>query len=109
MAGSKDHIEISQDNILRPVVSSPSTDEQKQYEDLMSQVRENAHRHLAKVEQEATKKFLSYFIVDHHYKITKHGEIEIASLLPSLQISNVSKSDDIQSIKQQQNEMKQQI
>jgi hypothetical protein len=48
-------------------------------------------------------------MVDRHQKITKHGEIDIASFLPSLQISNVSKSDDIQSIKQQQDEMKQQI
>jgi hypothetical protein len=75
----------------------------------MSQVREDAHLHLAKVDEEATEKFLSYFTVDRHQKITKYGEIEIASLPPSLQISNVSKSDDNQSIKQQQNEMKQQI
>jgi hypothetical protein len=64
----------------------------------MSQVREDAHRHLTKFDEEATEKFLSYFTVeDRHQKITKYGEIEIASLPPSLQISNVSKSDDNQS------------
>jgi hypothetical protein len=55
--------------------------------------------------------FLSQFTVDRHPDVVKHGEIEVASLLPSLQISNVSKPDDIQSIKQyvdqQQDQMKQ--
>jgi hypothetical protein len=109
MVGSKDHTDISSDNILRPAVESLPIDEQQLYEDLMSQVREDACRHSAKAEEEATEKFLSYFTVDRHQKITKHGEIEIAFFLPSLQILNVSKSDDIQSIKQQQDEMKQQI
>jgi hypothetical protein len=72
-------------------------------------MREDARRQITKAEEEATKKFLSYFMVDRHHKITKHGEIKIASLLHLLQISNVSKSDDLQSIKQQQDEMKQQI
>jgi hypothetical protein len=106
MASSKDHTDISPDNILRPAIESLLADEQQLYEDLMSQMREDARRQIAKAEEEATEKFLSYFTVDHHHKITKHGEIEIASLLPSLQISNVSKSNDIQSIKQQQDEMK---
>jgi hypothetical protein len=107
--GSKDHTIISLDNILRPAIGSLSIDEKQLYEDLMIQMREDACRQTAKAEEEATDKFLSYFTVDRHQKITKHGEIKIASLLPSLQISNVSKSDNIQSIKQQQDEMKQQI
>jgi hypothetical protein len=48
---------------------------------------EGACHQIAKAEEEATKKFLSYFTVDRHQNITKHGEIEMASLLPSLQIS----------------------
>jgi hypothetical protein len=56
----------------------------------MSQKREDTRRQIAKAEEEATKKFLSYFTVDRHQNITKHGEIEMASLLPSLQFSNVS-------------------
>jgi hypothetical protein len=72
-------------------------------------MREDACCQIAKAEEKATEKFLSYFTVDRYQKITKHEEIEIASLLPSLQISNVSKSTDIQSIKQQQDEMKQHI
>jgi hypothetical protein len=35
-----------------------------------------------------------------HQKVVKRGEIEVASILPLLQISNVTKPDDIQSIKQ---------
>jgi hypothetical protein len=45
--------------------------------------------------------------------VVKHRETDVASLLSSLQIPNISKLDDIQSIKQyvdqQQNQMKQQI
>jgi hypothetical protein len=33
-------------------------------------------------------------------RFVKHGEIDVASLLSSLQIPNVSKPDDIRSIKQ---------
>jgi hypothetical protein len=59
--------------------------EQQRYEDYMRQAKEN---------------FLSQFTVDRHQKVVKHGEIDVASLLPTLQIFNVNKHDDIQSIKQ---------
>jgi hypothetical protein len=95
MVGSKDHIDISPDNILRPATESLSADEQHLYEDLMSQMREDARRQITMAEEEVRGKLLSYFTVDRHQKITKHGEIDIASLLPLLQISNVSKSDNI--------------
>jgi hypothetical protein len=98
MAGSKDHTYISPDNILKPAIESLTVDEQQQYEDYMRQAKE---------------KFLSQYTVDHHQKVVKHEETNVASLLSSLQVSNVSKPDDIQSIKQyvdpQQNQMKQQI
>ena len=98
MAGSKDHTDISPDNILKPDVESLTADEQQQYEDYMRQARE---------------KFLSQYTVDRHQKVVKHGETDLASLLSSLQVPNVSKPDDIQFIKQyvdhQQNQMKQQI
>jgi hypothetical protein len=52
-------------------------------------------------------------MVDRHQKVVKHGETVVTSLLSSLQIPNVSKPDDIQSIKQcvdrHQNQMKLQI
>jgi hypothetical protein len=90
MVGSKDHTDISPDNILKPAVESLTTDEQQHYE-----------------------KFLSQYTVDRHQKVVKHGEIDVASLLSLLQVPNISKPDDIQSIKQyvdhQQNQMKQQI
>jgi hypothetical protein len=98
MASSKDHTDISPDNNLKSTVESLTADEQQQYEDYMSQTKE---------------KFLSQYMVDHHQKVVKHGETNVASLLSSLQVPNVSKPDDIQSIKQyadhQQNQMKQQI
>jgi hypothetical protein len=46
------------------------------------------------------EKFLSQYTVDRHQKVVKHGETDVASLLLSLLICNVSKSDDIQSTKQ---------
>jgi hypothetical protein len=98
MAGSKDHTDISPDNILKPAVESLTADEQQQYEGYMRQAKE---------------KFLSQYTVDRHHKVVKHGETDVASLLSSLQLPNVSKPDDIQSIKQyvdqQQNQMKQPI
>jgi hypothetical protein len=39
-------------------------------------------------------------MVNRHHKINKKGEIKLASLLPLLQTTNASKSDDIQSLKQ---------
>jgi hypothetical protein len=98
MAGSKDHTDISPDNILKPTVESLTADEQQQYGDYMRQAKE---------------KFLSQYTIDRHKKVVKHGETDVAYLLSSLQVSNLSKPDDIQSIKQyvdhQQNQMKQQI
>jgi hypothetical protein len=95
MAGFKNHIDISLDNILKSGVESLSADDQQQYEDYMHQEKE---------------KFLSQYTVDHHQKVVKHGETDVASLLSLLQAPNVSKPDDIQSIKQyvdQQHQMKQ--
>jgi hypothetical protein len=57
------------------------------------------------------QKFLSQYIVDRHQKVVNHGETDVASLLSSLQVPNVSKPDDIQPIKhyvdQQQDQIKQ--
>jgi hypothetical protein len=54
MASYKDCTETTRDNILSPAIKSLSADEQQLYEDLMSQVREDAPRHSAKAEEEAT-------------------------------------------------------
>jgi hypothetical protein len=95
MAGFKYHSDISPYNIFKPAVESLSVDEKRQYEDFMRQAKE---------------KFLSQFTVDRHEKVVKHGETNVVSLLSSLKISNISKPDDTQSIKQyidqQQNQMK---
>jgi hypothetical protein len=75
MAGSKDHTDISPYNILKTVVENLTADEQQQYEAYMRQAKE---------------KFLSQYTVDRHQKVIKHGETDVASLLSSLQIPNVS-------------------
>jgi hypothetical protein len=69
MAGSKDHTDISPNDILKPAVESLTADEQHQYKDYMRQ---------------AKKKFLSQYTVDHHQKVVKRGETDAASLLSSL-------------------------
>jgi hypothetical protein len=51
MTGSKDHTDISPDNILKPIVESLTADEQQQYENYMRQTKE---------------KFLSQYPVDRH-------------------------------------------
>jgi hypothetical protein len=51
MACSKDHTDISPDNILKPAVESLTADEQQQYEDYLCQAKE---------------KLLSQYTVDRH-------------------------------------------
>jgi hypothetical protein len=51
MAGSKDHTDISLDNILKPAVESLTVEGQQHYEDYMRQTKE---------------KFLSQYTVDCH-------------------------------------------
>jgi hypothetical protein len=98
MAGFKYHTDICPENILKTAVENLTADEQQQFEDYMRQAKE---------------KFLSQYTVDRHQKVIKHEETDVASLLSSLQVPNVSKPDDIQSIKyyvdQWQDQMKQQI
>jgi hypothetical protein len=45
MTGSKDHTDISLDNILEPVVESLTTGKQQQYEDYMRQTKEKFLSH----------------------------------------------------------------
>jgi hypothetical protein len=84
MVDSKDHTNIYPDNIMKSVVESLSTNEQQQCKDYICQAKEE---------------ILPEFTVDRHQKVVKYGEIEVASLLSSLQIPNVSKPDNIQYIK----------
>jgi hypothetical protein len=46
MAGSKDHTDISPNNILKLTVESLTTDGQQQYEDYMCQAKEKTWEHL---------------------------------------------------------------
>jgi hypothetical protein len=98
MFGSKDHTDISPNNILKPTVESLTAEGQQQYEDYMRQAKE---------------KFLSQYTMDRHQKVVEHGENDVASLLSLLQVPDVTKPHDIQSIKhyvdQQQDQIEQQI
>jgi hypothetical protein len=51
MVGSRDHTDISPDNIFKTAIESMSVDEKLQYEDFMHQTKE---------------KFLSLFMLDRH-------------------------------------------
>jgi hypothetical protein len=73
MVGSKNHTDISSDNILKPTVKSLTAEGQQYYEDYMRQEKEN---------------FLSQNMVDRHQEVVKHGETDVASLLSSLQVHN---------------------
>jgi hypothetical protein len=84
LVGSKDHTDISPDNILKSDIESLTVEGQQHYEDYVCQAKE---------------KFLSQYMVDRHQKVVKHGKTDVASLLSWLQVPNVSKPDDIQSIK----------
>ena len=60
MACSKNHNNISPDNIVRPIIESLSTDEQQEFEDL-------THRACETVKE----KFLLHYTIDMHKKISK--------------------------------------
>jgi hypothetical protein len=83
MVGSKNHNDISPNKILKPAIESLTAEGQQQYEDYLRQAKE---------------KFLSQYTVDRQQKVVKHGETDVASLLSSLQVPNISKLDDIKSI-----------
>jgi hypothetical protein len=70
---------------MKLAIENLSADEQHQYKNYMRQAKE---------------KFLWLYTVDRQEEVVKHRETNITSLLPSLQIPNVSKLNDIQSIKQ---------
>jgi hypothetical protein len=63
--------------------------------------------------RQVKEKFLSQYTMDRQQKVVKHGETDVAYLLSSLQVLNISKPEDNQFIKhyvdQQQDQMKQQI
>jgi hypothetical protein len=80
MVGSKDHTDISANNILKPNVESLTVDEQQQYKYYMGQAKE---------------KFLSQYTVDRHHMVVKLGETDVVYLLSLLQIRNISNPDDI--------------
>jgi hypothetical protein len=83
----------------RPPRESLLANEQQRFEDLMKQWDDEVLRQHTRVCEEAKENFLSHFTVDRHQKIIKQGEIKIDSLVPSLPNSNISNSNDNQSIK----------
>jgi hypothetical protein len=108
MASSKDHTKFSTTNIIKPAMEALPADDQQPFEDLvmrdekevMRQRNEQRDKEEAKLlhklserRKQATEKYLSHFTVDRHQKIIRQGEIDMESLLPSLQAPAVSAPD----------------
>lgn len=88
MASSEDHSEVSPSNIVKPTLENLSTENQQELED---------YRRQLSVEAEA--KYLAHFNVDQHQEIIRQGECNLASLQPTARAPNVSKIEDVQSLK----------
>jgi hypothetical protein len=58
------------------------SNDQKPFDDLIRREEEEVLRQLKERHEKAVEKYLSYFMVDHHQKIIRQGEIDMTSLLP---------------------------
>jgi hypothetical protein len=56
--------------------------DQKPFDDLIRREEEEVLWQLKERHEKAVEKYLSYFMVDHHQKIIRQGEIDMTSLLP---------------------------
>jgi hypothetical protein len=88
MAGSKDNSEVSTSNIIEPTWETLLADEQLQFEE-----------HKEQMIQEAKAKFLANFKVDRNNKVVRHRATDPASLRPTPEISNVSNTNELQSLR----------
>jgi hypothetical protein len=66
MVSSKDHLDISPSNILKPTIENQSAEDRQEFEEYKRQLIE-----------EAEAKYLANFKMDKHQKIVKQGEIEM--------------------------------
>jgi hypothetical protein len=98
MAGSRDSSEVSPSNIIEPTWETLSADEQLQFEE-----------HKEQLIQEARAKFLANFKVGRNNKVVRQRATDPASLRPTLDIPNVSNTNELQSLKNYVDEQREQI
>jgi hypothetical protein len=98
MAGSRDSSNISPSNIIEPTWETLPVDEQLQFEE-----------HKEHMIQEAKAKFLANFKVDRNNKVVRHRVTDAASLRPTPDISNVSNTNELQSLKNYVDEQRAQM
>jgi hypothetical protein len=88
MAGSNDSFDVSTNNIIKPTWETLSVEEQLLFEERQEQLI-----------QEAKVKFLADFKVDRNNKVVRQRAIDLASLRPTMNIPNVSNTNELQSLK----------
>jgi hypothetical protein len=98
MAGSRDSSEVSPSNIIEPTWDTLSADEQLQFEE-----------HKEQMIQEAKARFLANFKVDRNNKVVRHWATNPASLRHTPDISNVSNTNELQSLKNYIDEQREQM
>jgi hypothetical protein len=98
MAGSRDSSEVSPNNIIEPTWETLPADEQLQFEE-----------HKEQLIQEAKAKFLANFKVDRNNKVVRQRATDPASLRPTLDIPNVSNTNELQSLMNYVDEQREQM
>jgi hypothetical protein len=88
MAGSRDSFDVSPSNIIESTWETLPADKQLQFEE-----------HKEQLIQEAKAKFLANFKVDRNNKVIRQRATDPASLRPTPDISNVSNTNELQSLK----------
>jgi hypothetical protein len=88
MAGSRDSSDVSPSNIIEPTWETLPADEQLQFEE-----------HKEHLIQEAKAKFLDNFKVDKNNKVVRQRATDLASLRPTVTTSEVSNTNELQSLK----------
>jgi hypothetical protein len=69
MVNSKDHIDVSLDNILRLIIEDLSAAEQKEFEDYVKKLDEEFQRQQGRKREEAKRWFRSHFRIDRDKKV----------------------------------------
>jgi hypothetical protein len=98
LAGSRDSSEVSPNNIIEPTWETLLAEKQLQFEE-----------HKEQLIQEARAKFLANFKVDRNNKVVRQRATDLASLRPTLDIPNVSNTNELQSLKNYVDEQREQM
>jgi hypothetical protein len=98
MAGSKDSSEVFTSNIITPTWETLPAEEQLLFEERQEQLI-----------QEAKAKFLSDFKVDRNNKVVRQRATDPASLRPTTITTNVSNTNELQSLRAYIDEQREQL